>query len=205
MRLIPRHPLPRLGLSGLICACVLAYPAGATSAPVATAPTSAFPGAVGFGACATGGRGGTVFHVTTLNDHGPGSLREGVEHPSGPRTVVFDVGGYISLESILHVGNELTIAGQSAPGEGIGLRGSEVSFSGAHNVIVRHLRIRQGLAHRQDKKSAININRGRNMIFDHDSVQWGRWDTVDMSACQNITFQDCIIGPGVVPQRFGCL
>jgi hypothetical protein len=103
------------------------------------------------------------------------------------------------------VGSDVTIAGQSAPGEGIGIRGSEVSFSGAHNVIVRHLRIRQGLVKRQDKKSAINITRGRDMVFDHVSVQWGRWDTVDMNGCENITFQDCIIGPGVAPQRFGCL
>ena len=165
----------------------------------------AFPGALGFGARASGGRGGEVYHVSNLNDRGPGSLREGVDHPGRPRTILFDVGGYISLESILHVGNDVTIAGQTAPGEGLGLRGSEVSFSGSHNVIVRHLRIRQGLARRQDKKSAVAIYKGRDMIFDHVSIQWGRWDTVDMNLSGNITFQDCIIGPGVIPQRFGCL
>jgi hypothetical protein len=165
----------------------------------------AFPGALGFGAFATGGRGGEVYSVTNLDDSGPGSLRDGVEHASKPRTIVFDVGGYISLKSILRVGSDLTIAGQTAPGQGIGLRGSEVSFSGSHNVIVRYLRVRQGLAERQDKKSAINIYGGRDMIFDHVSVQWGRWDTIDMNVSSNITFQDCIIGPGVAPQRFGCL
>jgi hypothetical protein len=165
----------------------------------------AFPGALGFGARTSGGRKGEVYHVTNLNDRGPGSLREGVEHASGPRTIVFDVGGYIALESILRVGNDLTIAGQTAPGEGIGLRGSEVSFSGAHNVIVRHLRIRQGLARRQDKKSAVAIYKGRDMIFDHVSIQWGRWDTVNLNLSENITFQDCLIGPGVIPQRFGCI
>jgi hypothetical protein len=184
-----------------------AYLSFALALPLAGAQTNlpAFPGALGFGARASGGRGGAVYHVTNLNDHGPGSLRDGVEHPNGPRTIIFDVGGYIALESILHVGSDLTIAGQTAPGEGIGLRGSEVSFSGAHNIIARHLRIRQGLAARQDKKSAINITRGKDMIFDHVSVQWGRWDTVDMNECEDITFQDCIIGPGVAPQRFGCL
>lgn len=106
---------------------------------------------------------------------------------------------------ILRVGSDLTIAGQTAPGDGIGLRGSEVSFSGARNIIVRHLRVRQGLAARQEKKSAINITGGQDMIFDHVSVQWGRWDTVDMNRCRNITFQDCMIGPGISPQRFGCL
>jgi hypothetical protein len=173
--------------------------------PLPAAPLPAFPGALGFGACASGGRGGTVYHVTNLNDQGPGSLREGVEQPNGPRTVVFDVGGYVSLKRILHVGSDVTIAGQSAPGEGVGLRGAEVSFSGSHNVIVRYLRVRQGLAVRQDKKSAIAISRGKDMIFDHVSVQWGRWDTIDMNGCENITFQNCIIGPGVAPQCFGCL
>ncbi len=186
------------------CGILLGLALSLGSAKGQTNP-AAFPGALGFGARTTGGRAGSVYHVTSLNDHGPGSLREGIEHPAQPRTIVFDVGGYIALESILHVGNDLTIAGQSAPGQGIGLRGSEVSFSGSHNVIVRHLRIRQGLAARQTKKSAINITRGRDMIFDHVSVQWGRWDTIDMNGSSNITFQDCIIGPGVAPQQFGCL
>jgi hypothetical protein len=99
----------------------------------------------------------------------------------------------------------LTIAGQTAPGDGIGLRDSEVSLSGSHNLIIRHLRIRQGLAARQDKKSALNITGSQNIILDHVSLQWGRWDTIDMNDCSNITIQDCIIGPGVAPQRFGCL
>jgi len=171
----------------------------------AQADPAAFPGASGFGAIAIGGRGGAVYHVKNLTDSGPGSLREGVEHPNGPRTIVFDVVGYIPLQNILRVGSDLTIAGQTAPGDGIGLRGSEVSFSGSHNVIVRYIRIRQGLAARQDKKSAVNITGGQNMIFDHLSIQWGRWDTIDMNGCTNVTFQDCIIGPGVAPQRFGCL
>ena len=166
---------------------------------------TAFPGAEGFSAYTAGGRGGDVYCVTNLEDSGPGSLREGVEHTTGPRTIVFNVGGYISLKSILRVGNDLTIAGQTAPGEGIGLRGSEVSLSGSHNIIIRYLRIRQGLAEKQDKKSAVDIYGGADIILDHVSIQWGRWDTVDMNVCTNITIQNCIIGPGVAPQRFGCL
>jgi hypothetical protein len=166
---------------------------------------TAFPGAEGFGAVASGGRGGGVYHVTNLNDDGPGSLRAGVEGNSGPRTVVFDVGGYISLKSILRVGSNLTIAGQTAPGDGIGLRDSEISLSGADNVIIRYVRIRQGLVERQDKKSAVNMLGAHDVIFDHVSIQWGRWDTVDMNDCVNVTIQDSIIGPGVAPQRFGCL
>ena len=166
---------------------------------------TAFPGAEGFGANASGGRGGEVYHVTNLNDDGPGSLRAGVEQVSGPRTVVFDVGGYIPLKSVLRVGSNLTIAGQTAPRDGIGLRDSEVSLSGSHNVIIQYVRIRQGLAARQDKKSAVNMYGAREVILDHVSIQWGRWDTVDMNECTNVTIQDCIIGPGVAPQRFGCL
>jgi len=171
----------------------------------APANLTAFPGAAGFAAMASGGRGGEVYHVTSLNDAGAGSLRAGVEKNSGPRTVVFDVGGYIVLKSVLRIGSDLTIAGQTAPGEGVGLRGSEVSLSGSHNVIIRYLRIRQGLAERQDKKSAVNIFGGRDIMLDHLSIQWGRWDTVDMNDSTNVTLQDCIIGPGVAPQRFGCL
>lgn len=172
---------------------------------VAQAKLTAFPGAEGFAAYATGGRGGEVYHVTNLDDAGPGSLREGVEHATNSRTIVFDVGGYISLKSILRVGSDLTIAGQTAPGEGIGLRDSEVSLSGSHNDIIRYLRFRQGLAEKQDKKSAINMTGASDILLDHVSIQWGRWDTVDMNDCTNITIQNSIIGPGVAPQRFGCL
>ena len=163
----------------------------------------AFPGAEGFGAVATGGRGGAVVHVTNLNDAGPGSLREAVSH--GNCTVVFDVGGYVVLKSILPSSSDITIAGQTAPGEGIGTRGHEVSFSGSKNVICRYIRFRQGLAAREEKKSAVAMHDAHRIILDHVSIQWGRWDTVDMTDASAVTLQYCIIGPGVAPQRFGCL
>ncbi len=175
-----------------------ALAAGAdSSAPLA------FPGAQGFAANATGGRGGDVVHVTNLNDSGEGSFREAVK--KGHCTVVFDVGGYIPLKSVLAVGSDITIAGQTAPGEGIGTRDSEISFSGSKNVIVRYMRFRQGNVPKQEKKSAVDIYQGSNMIFDHVDIQWGRWDCLDMNKSDNMTFQYCIIGQGVSPQRFGCL
>jgi hypothetical protein len=167
------------------------------------AETLAFPGAEGYGAHATGGRGGAVYHVTNLKDSGPGSFRDSVKQ--GHRTVVFDVGGYVELESAVSVASDLTIAGQTAPGQGIGTRGYEVSFSNSKNVIVRYIRFRQGNTPKQERKSAVAILNGSNMIFDHVSIEWGRWDCLDMNKSTDITLQYCIIGQGVGPQRFGCL
>ena len=102
-----------------------------------------FPGALGFGANATGARfGGTVYHVTNTNDSGAGSFRTAVS--SGNRFVVFDVGGTITLASAVSCSSSLTIAGQTAPGGGIAIIGHEVSFSVRSNCIVRYLRIRPG-------------------------------------------------------------
>src|SRR5262245_22923806 len=100
----------------------------------------AFPGAQGFGQYATGGRAGSVYHVTTLADSGTGSFRDAVSH-SG-RIIVFDVGGYIMLSSAVSCANNLTIAGQTAPGDGVGIMGHEVSFSARSNEIVRFVRFR---------------------------------------------------------------
>ncbi len=163
----------------------------------------AFPGAEGFGALATGGRGGSVYHVTTLSNAGPGSFRDAVSKPN--RIVVFDVGGYVDLKSAVSVASDLTIAGQSAPGEGIVLRNYEVSFSGSHNLIVRCVRFRHGATPGQDKKYAVGAGKCDNVIFDHCSVEWASWDSVGMSESKNITMQWCLIGENIDLQRFGCL
>jgi len=164
----------------------------------------AFPGAEGFGALATGGRGGEIYRVTTLDDSGSGSFREAVS--KGRRTVVFGVGGVIKLASNVSVASDVTIAGQSAPGDGIAIYGRSVSFSGSRNIIVRYVRFRPGI--KSDKgKCAINISDGgANMIFDHCSAQWGRWDCLGVTrGTRDITFQNCLIGEGLDPQRFGAL
>src|SRR5690606_35896665 len=102
----------------------------------------AFPGAEGFGRDALGGRGGEVCHVTTLADSGAGSLRDCVSQPN--RTVVFDVGGWITLSSNLGITqNNLTLAGQTAPGSGIGIRGRKVSVGGK-DIVLRFLRVQIG-------------------------------------------------------------
>ena len=174
----------------------------AADAPAVT-PLLAFPGAEGFGARTTGGRGAEIYHVTKLDDAGPGSFRDAVSQ--GKRTVLFDVGGIIRLKSNISVSSDLTLAGQSAPGQGISFYGHSVSFSGASNVVVRYLRFRSGI-NGDRGKCAVNVANGRNMIFDHDSIEWGRWDCLGLTeGSRDITVQHCIIGEGLDPQHFGGL
>jgi pectate lyase len=175
----------------------------ATAAMAQQQPILAFPGAQGFASHTPGGRGGRVVHVTNLNDSGPGSLRDAVS--ADHRIVVFDLSGSIMLKSVLQVASSITLAGQTAPGLGINICNAEVSLSNSHDLILRYLRIRQGLSPNEDKKSAINITSARDVILDHLTVNWGRWDTIDMNLCTNVTIQNCIVGEGVDPQRFGCL
>jgi len=171
--------------------------------PAAPAKLPAFPGAEGFGALATGGRGGEIVHVTTTADKGAGSLREAVSKPN--RIVVFDVAGVIKLESNLELSDNLTILGQTAPGEGISIYNRTASFSRHKNVIVRYVRFREGIAGDRGK-CAINCSTGEQMIFDHCSIQWGRWDCLGCTVkSHDITFQYCAIGEGLDPQRFGAL
>jgi pectate lyase len=168
-----------------------------------TNPALAFSGAEGFGQFASGGKGGEIFHVTTLDDSGAGSFRDAVSKPH--RVVVFDVAGSIRLKSNVAVSSDLTIQGETAPTNGITLYGRSVSFSGQSNVIVRYLRFREGIGGDRGKCS-VNISKGANMIFDHCSIQWGRWDCLGVTqGSRDITFQHCIIGEGIDPQRFGSL
>jgi pectate lyase len=163
----------------------------------------AFPGAEGFGQFAGGGTGGETVHVTTLDDSGPGSFRDAVSKPN--RTVVFDVGGVIRLKSNVTVSSHLTLDGTAAPGDGVTLYERSVSFSGQNNVIVRYLRFREGIAGDRGKGS-VDLSGGGDMIFDHCSIEWGRWDCLRVTqGSHDITFQNCIIGEGVDPQRFGSL
>jgi len=165
--------------------------------------TVAFPGAEGFGRLAGGGRSGETVRVKTLDDSGAGSFREAVSKPN--RIVIFDVGGIIRLKSNVAVSSDVTLDGQNAPGEGVTLYGRSVSFSGQNNVIVRYIRFREGIAGDRGKCS-VNLSDGSNMIFDHCSIEWGRWDCLGLTrGSHDITFQNCIIGEGVDPQRFGSL
>lgn len=163
----------------------------------------AFPGAEGFGAYATGGRGGTVVHVTNLNASGPGSLADAVSQPN--RTVVFDVGGVIDITGQnLTIASNLTIAGQTAPGEGITIYGGRVIMSNSSNVIMRYIRMRGSISMPEDK-CTLTMDYCDNVILDHCSISWGRWDNVHIKDANNITYQNCIISEGIEPQRFGAI
>jgi len=163
----------------------------------------AFPGAEGFGQFATGGRGGEVYHVNNLNDSGPGSFRDAVTKPN--RTVVFDVGGVIPIKTRIVVAANVTIAGQTAPGDGITIYGNGLSYTEANNSITRHIRIRMGKIG-DTGKDAIAIATGHDMIFDHISVSWGRDGTFDLNGnVSNVTLQNSIIGQGLQTHSTGGL
>ena len=123
----------------------------------------AFPGAEGFGAHSKGGRGGKVLYVTNLNDQGPGSLRWAVEQ-EGPRTIVFDVSGTIDLQDRITIRNPfITVAGQTAPGDGICLKGGTLGIA-AHDVVVRYLRCRLGA---EGRGGIANDNTTNGTVPDH--------------------------------------
>lgn len=177
---------------------------GATLASGAAAdaagPSVAFPGAVGFGSGATGGQGGSEYHVTNLNDSGSGSFRDAVS--SGNRVVEFDVSGYIRLSSPVSVRSNITVDGTTAPGNGIGVMAGEVSFANSSNIVVRNFRFRQGDLDPLDEKSAINLYQGSNMIFDHVSIEFGQWNNIDAVKATNITVQNSLIADPI-GQQFG--
>jgi len=180
---------------------------GTTGAAGAPGPALAFPGAQGFGKNVTGARNGTVYHVTNLNDAGAGSFRDAVS--AANRFVVFDVGGYIQLVTAVSVKSNITIAGQTAPGGGIGFRGGEISFANSSNIICRYIRVRPGSETADDTDDALSLYKARNVIIDHSSFEFAPWNNIgavsddwQVSPMTDVTFQDSLIADPT-GQQFG--
>ncbi len=182
-----------LGLSILLVLIVT------TSSLGEPAKIPAFPGAEGFGAYTPGGRGGKVYEVTNLNDSGPGSLREAVG-AEGPRIVVFRVSGNIELESKIAIRNPyITIAGQTAPGDGICLKNHEMSVS-TNDVIIRYMRFRPGDVSGRGLDSL--GGRGlENIIIDHCSASWSVDECVSFYRNNNITIQWCLMSESLYESK----
>lgn len=161
----------------------------------------AFPGAEGFGSQTPGGRGGKVLFVTNLEDYLPrkeppvsGSLRAAVE-AKGPRTIVFRTGGMIELKTQLRIGEPfLTIAGQTAPGDGICLKDYDVSVRDTHDVVIRYLRVRPGDVSKKEL-DGLSVYRAKNVLIDHCSVSWSVDEALSVTGegCTNVTVSWCLI------------
>lgn len=161
----------------------------------------AFPGAVGAGAGSRGGRGGDVYYVTNLADYVSasdpkrfGTLRYGVASATGPRTIVFAVGGTITLSNDLRINkSQLTIAGQTAPGDGITLRRRSLIVSDARDVVIRHLRVRPGDLDPTFEGDGVWVVRCTNVILDHVSVSWSVDECLSVTHSSGVTVQRCWI------------
>lgn len=184
--------IPALSVLALISTC---------SAGLLQGEVVAFPGAEGYGRFSTGGRGGDVYTVTNLNDSGPGSLRDAIvsKEADVPRTIVFAVCGTIVLKSELQVRNvhKLTIAGQTAPGQGVTVRDYGINFESCSDIIVQYMRFRLGdQSKTSDDVIAVGPPEGKShdIIFDHVTATWGIDGIMDVYSADKFTLQWCLFG-----------
>jgi pectate lyase len=195
-----RYPL----ITALIATLVLLssiYPSGNASGLNAV---KAFPGAMGFGTDTSGGRGGKVIYVTNLNDSGTGSLRAALLD-SNPRTVLFQVSGTITLASDIIVKKPyLTIAGQTAPGEGVQIKGAQIKIA-THDVLIRYLKMRTGDEKNSSNpadRDSVTLNHDTNaynIVVDHSTLIWGPdiGGVSFLNGAHDATVSNSIVGEGL--------
>lgn len=167
-----------------------------------------FPGAEGFGTTTPGGRGGKIIEVTSLADDGPGTLREALSD-SNPRTIIFNVGGVIELKDFAYVTSPfITIAGQTAPGDGVVIKGAGLVIL-THDVIIQHLRIRTGNEGKikPEHNDAIAIFKSEygipyNIVVDHVSVSWGEDELISiLEGVHDVTISNSIVSESLNRSR----
>jgi pectate lyase len=179
---------------------------GVPVAAAARTQMQAFAGAEGFGREATGWRGGDVVKVTTLEDRGPGSLRACAEGDR-PRGCIFEVGGTIEVDSTIAVASNVYLAGQTAPGDGVQLRlrgalESPLTILAAHDVVIRHLRLRPGSPWQSASSvDGIAILDSHDVILDHLSLQYSTDELLSIGglrgSAHDITVQDSLLAWGL--------
>lgn len=181
-------------------------PTAVPTASPAPGAFGAFPGAEGYGSQTVGGRGGRIIYVTNLADSGPGSLRSALE-ATGPRTVLFQVAGTITLNNDISITQPfVTVAGQSAVGQGVQIKGGMIKIR-THDVVLRHLKIRAGDQPNQssnDERDAVSLSgtggdEVYNVVIDHSSMVWGPdiGGAAILTNAHDVTIQNSILGEGL--------
>ncbi len=213
-----RHSVPCALALALLAALPVAAP---SQVPPECNPDqsglAAFPGAEGWGATTPGGRCGTPVVVTTTEDYNPdlgetpivGSLRHALDIVTGPRTIVFAVAGVINLKKELIIGGandaDLTLAGETAPGDGILIAGARTVIKNTHDVVVRHLRFRDPILPHPDCEAkppktegdALTISNSSYVVVDHCTTSWGKDEVLSIGDSQDVTVQNSIIAEGL--------
>lgn len=210
----PVRPRSRWSAAGLCVVVLLSFlVVSMPSARAADGELPAFPGAEGFGYAAAGGRGGEVYHVTSYDLTGPGTLHDALTTTgSAPRTIVFEVSGDLEIPQIIvEDASNITVAGQTAPGDGLTVRGGAIRFVDSHDIVIRYLRFRLGAdPERQD--DTMYFEDCQRVIIDHSSFSWGTDEVLSIKSkdydnpqSREITVQWSIISEGLLTHSMGGL
>ncbi|MFS0611977.1 hypothetical protein [Bacillus subtilis] len=200
-----------LMLSVILCLSIL--PLSSTKAKADHDLLPAFPGAEGFGYASVGGRGGEVYHVTSRELTGPGTFHHALTSAGDvPRTIVFDISGEITIpKTVVQNKSNITIAGQTAPGDGITIRGNTIRFINSQDIIIRFLRFRMG-AQDDFSDDAMYLEDNQNVIIDHCTFSWGTDEVLSIKSknyedpkSKNITVQWSIMSEGLLTHSMGGL